>query len=224
MNVMRTKEEIIEDIRNLVKTKGYVYALCMIVFEDHIVELGTMHKLDLNSRLSIKEVSFLLGFVIQNTMDVSTPTKEDFFGLVKRTRELMQELHKSFRGKFIKLITTLPDRLKSPEGIFSDSDMIVEPIFYSGDGAYDIQYSGFLKEKYKYDADWLLENKNFDIGEMKYLVNKIKCAVEKKQCLRAPLLPLFKERMLSASITEKEWAPFCEGFNGVFCYQKIRFQ
>ena len=223
MNVMRTKEEIIEDIRNLVKAKGYIYALCMILLEERIIELETMHKIDHNSRLGVKEVSFLLGFAIQNKADISIPDKKELFGLTKRTRELMRELQGYFGGKFISLITTFPGKPKSATEIFSDSDMIVEPIFYSGTGAYDIQYLGFLKEKYKYDEDWLRLNKNFDIDKTKRIVSEIKRIVERKQCLAARDLSRVKEYVLSTNATGKEWIPFCKGLIEFFVIRESNF-
>src|ERR1700674_3335066 len=52
--------------------------------------------------------------------------------------------------------------------------MLMEPIFYSGTGVYDFQYLEFLDRKYKYDKKWLTKEKNYEISDVKKIVNKIK--------------------------------------------------
>ena len=63
---------------------------------------------------------------------------------------------------------------------FGKGDTLTEPIFYSGDGVYNFQYLDFLARKYKYDIDWLSENKNFDIGKSKSIVAQIADILQRK--------------------------------------------
>lgn len=71
---MRKTEEIIREIREFVTSKGYIYALCMILFEDFHIFPEKMHEIDHGKRLSTKEASLLVGFLIQNEIDFTTPT------------------------------------------------------------------------------------------------------------------------------------------------------
>lgn len=185
---MRTTEQVLEDIRKLINTNGYIYALCMILFEDFHIIPEKIQEIDHRSRLSTKEASLLLGFLIQNKIDFSTPnTPQDLIELKKKTYELMDELHKSFMLPFfeklqesIKKEHKIENYRKEQKDFFGKGDMLKEPIFYSGTGVYDFQYLDFLERKYKYDQKWLLENKNFDIEKSKDILIQIKNILQEK--------------------------------------------
>jgi len=83
---IRDTKTIISNIKNLVVQKGFIYALCMILFEDFHVIPEKLHEIDNRFRLSIKEVSLLLGFLIQNKIDFSTSnTPQDLIKLKQKT-------------------------------------------------------------------------------------------------------------------------------------------
>ena len=98
---MRATELVINDIKNLTSTKGYIYALCMIILEDFYINPEEIHEIDNMATLSIKEVSLLLGFFIQNDINFSIPnTPQDLMQLKQKTYELMDELHSSLMISF----------------------------------------------------------------------------------------------------------------------------
>ncbi|MCK4559867.1 MAG: hypothetical protein KAV45_08800 [Calditrichia bacterium] len=98
---MRKTEIIIQDLRKLVQSKGYIYALCMILFEDFRIDPEKIHEIDHSKRLSTKEASLLLGFLIQNDLDFSPPdVPEELIQMKEKTYILMDELHKSFLAPF----------------------------------------------------------------------------------------------------------------------------
>lgn len=187
-NEIKKAELVINDIKNLVSTKGYIYALCMILFEDFHIIPEEIHKTDTRSRLSTKEASLLLGFLIQSEIDFSTPdTPQDLIALKQKTYELLQELHNSFMVPFfeklqesIKKEHKIEDYRKEQKEFFGKGDMLTEPIFYSGTGVYDFQYLDFLERKYKYDKEWLLKNKNFGIDKSKNIPIRIKTILQDK--------------------------------------------
>ncbi len=187
--MIREQEKVIEDIKKLVKKKGFIYALCMILNEDFRIDIESSHKVDNYSRLSVKETVFLLGFLVQSKLDFSKPdSNQDIISIKHEIYVLMRELHNSFHLPFIaKLKKGLEqkDYLKEPREemreFFGTGDMIQEPIMYSGTGAYDIQYLEYLKIKYKYDKDWLLENRNFDINMTKLILSRIKEVLQDKK-------------------------------------------
>src|ERR1035437_498370 len=92
----RKTSEVIEDIKKLIQTRGYIYALCMIIFEDFHIILEEIHKVNFRDRLNKNEVSFLIGFLIQRSIDFSYPNEpSDIIELKQKTYSLMKELHNS---------------------------------------------------------------------------------------------------------------------------------
>ena len=86
---MRKTELVINDIKALIKTKGYIYALCMILFEDFHINPEKLQELNHRKRLSTKEASLLLGFLIQSEIDFLLPdTPQDLIQLKQKTYEL----------------------------------------------------------------------------------------------------------------------------------------
>ncbi len=157
MNLRKT-EDVLNDIKSLIYSKGYIYALCMILFEDFHFILKDIHKADFSSRLSKNEASLLIGFLIQKEINFSFPDNLfDILKLKEITYELMQELHESLQ---IPINEKAINILKEQKGIdlnakmkpiYGDDHMFIEPIFYANDGVYSFQYMDFLEKKYIYD-------------------------------------------------------------------------
>ncbi len=208
VNNMRTQQLVITDIKKLMKEKGYIYALCMIIFEDFHINPETMQGINYSARLSIKEASLLLGFLIQERIDFSTPaTLQDLIRLRRKTEELMKELHESCMLPIAEKIQNfsekehkIEDSREAQKEFSGKGDVLTEAIFYSGDGVYNFQYLDFLERKYKYDRDWLSENKNFDIGKSKNIITQIVDILQRKSkrvhlCELKEKMPLFIENM-----------------------------
>lgn len=204
---MKNTEEVISEIKKLVNIKGFVYALCMIIFEDFHIIPEEIHQTDTRSRISTKEASLLFGFLIQNKIDFSTPDKpQDLITLKQKTYEIMDELHKSFMLPFFEKLQDnfkkehkLEDYRKEQKEFFGKGNMLTEPIFYSGTGVYDFQYLNFLEKKYKYDKEWLLKNKNFNIDNIKEIVIQIKNILQEK----SQKIPLYNLKERAPEIIEE---------------------
>jgi len=185
---MRKTETVIKDLKDLIYSKGYIYALCMILFEDFHINPEKIQEIDHRKRLSTKEASLLLGFLIQDVIDFSTPeTPQDLIQLKQKTYELMEELHQSFMIPFLekleKSFGKTHDKTNYREDMkdfFGKGDMLTEPIFYSGTGVYDFQYLEFLERKYKYDKKWLSDEKDFDFTQAQNIVSQIKGILQEK--------------------------------------------
>lgn len=177
--------KIIMEIKKIVRTRGFIYALCMIIFEDFHFNLEEIGEVDIESRLSEKEVALLLGFLIQDKIDFSKPeTPQELILLKKEIYEVMKKLHESFIVVYPKklqksLEKEWEDFRKEQKEFFGKGDMLIEPIFYSGTGAYDFQYLEFLEQKYKYDRSWLMK-RNFDIENVKEIIKQIKKVLQEK--------------------------------------------
>ncbi|GER59948.1 hypothetical protein ULMA_20560 [Patiriisocius marinus] len=176
---LRSPKEIIEEIKSLVDTTGFIYTLCLILVEDFHLNAEEMHEVDFRARLNKNEISLLIGFLIQKEISLEKPKHPlDLISLKKKTRKIMDELHSSTMIPSINKFRPIIDNLKegndinpSKEDFFGGEDVFIEPIFYSGDGIYDFQYIEYLNKKYKYDEKWLNENTNFYFDEVVEIAN-----------------------------------------------------
>lgn len=179
---VRDSQEIIKDIKELITKRGYIYSFCMILFEDFHVTLEDIHQTNVRERLSQKEASFIVGLLIQQKIDLSIPESPyDLFHMQMKTYKLLKELQDALiYPLFLKLEKEVlqnheqKDLRLAQKEFFGSGAMMLEPMFYSGTGAYDFQYLEFLSMKYKYDQDWLLQEKRFNIHEIIGVVSKIK--------------------------------------------------
>lgn len=71
--IFRTREEIISDIKALIRQPGYIYSLCLILFEDFHVSLEKLGTINYRERLSVKAGAFILGYLVQNIIDCTYP-------------------------------------------------------------------------------------------------------------------------------------------------------
>lgn len=189
----RATLDIITDIKGLVNREGYIYALCLILFEDFHVNLNTIHKVNHKVKISVKEASFLIGFLVQNKINLTKPMSPEYlFKLKEETYELMNELqfsyNKPFWDKFTKILQQQEeghkygdkDAFQDRYDFFVKDGGMIEPMFYSGDGVYDFQYLEYLEKKYSHDQEWLLNNKKFEINKTIEIVEQIKGILHNK--------------------------------------------
>lgn len=157
----------------------------MILFEDFHHNLNKIHLVDYRSKLSVKECSLILGFLLHNKIDFGYPeSPEKVIEMKERTYALMEELHYSFNAKQFTRLRDMFEKHAKGEPVEGDPDDkldffvqdsgMVEPMFYAGDGVYDFQYLEYLEHKYKYDQPWLREHKNFRFQEVITIVKGIK--------------------------------------------------
>lgn len=183
--MIRSTEDVIADLKKLIHAPGYIYSLCLILYEDFHLDINKIHEVNHKIKLSVKECSLIIGFLSQKEIDFSFPTSpEEAIALKDKTYELMRELQSSFMAPQFAKIHEMLERQKNGEiledgleerlDFFVKDKGMVEPMFYAGDGVYDFQYLEYLEPKYKYDRDWLLNNKGFDIDKTKDIVNAIK--------------------------------------------------
>lgn len=98
----REIEIVIEDLKRLIRSKGYIYTLCMIIFEDFHINPEKMQEINFRKRLNTKETSLLLGFLIQCQINFTPPDSwQDLMQMKQKTYELMEELHQAFTIPFM---------------------------------------------------------------------------------------------------------------------------
>ena len=181
----RNSDEVIADLKVLIRKPGYIYSLCLILFEDFHHDMNKMHEIDHRSNLSVKECSLILGFLVQHDIDFSFPqSPQETFERKEKTYALMEELHFSFltpqmhklheRLKMQEKGEVLEDERKERLDFFAKDKGMIEPMFYAGEGVYDFQYMEYLQPKYKYDREWLKDNKGFELDVVPKIVKTIK--------------------------------------------------
>jgi len=191
MTIPKSKEQVLAELKQLIDKPGYIYALCLILFEDFHHDLNKLHMVDYRSQLSVKECSLILGLLVQKELDLSIPeSPEIVIELKERTDELMHELHIALSSPQISKIRelienqtrgeALSSESEDKKGLFTSNGGIVEPTFYAGDGVYDFQYLEYLDRKYKYDKDWLQEKREFSVENAIRIVQKIKELLHEK--------------------------------------------
>ena len=159
---------VFSELEKTTQTKGFIYAICLILIEDHHFNIEEIHQANYWDRLSKNEVSLLLGLLIQQPISIDHPDSPfELIELKNKTISLMKDLHNSLNDSMYENLAklgnnstsgTIPSKLE----FFGGENSFIEPIFYSGDGIYDFQYLEYLKKKYKYDEQWLSENKKFE--------------------------------------------------------------
>lgn len=172
----------LETLRNLVNQKGYLYSLLMILFDDFHIDVLDLQNLNPYERVSAKEATLLLGYWVQsnNSLYDVPESIENLLYMKKHTYELLGDLHLAMVAPYMEDIMQNIDRHVKGESIdetreiFGKAASMREPIFYAGDSVYDYEYMKFLNAKYKYDTQWLKENKDFVVEEVKNIAFRIK--------------------------------------------------
>lgn len=189
MSKVRNTDEVLNDIKVLVRTNGYIYSLLLILFEDFHVDPENLHQMDNYSRINMNEASLLIGYLSQENIDLAIPNSMDqLFEAKKKTYDLLEELHQSFHKPFIeelvKRIQSGPSTSTSTSQDFfknfNKGSMIAEPIFYSGTGVYDFQYLESLSKKYHHDQEWLQNNRKYVFKEIVDICTLLKKYLQEK--------------------------------------------
>ncbi len=55
--MLRNTQDVLADLKSLIRLPGYIYSLCMILYEDFHQDLNKIHEVDHRAKLSVKECS-----------------------------------------------------------------------------------------------------------------------------------------------------------------------
>lgn len=165
MPMMRKSDQVILELKGLLRSKGYIYSLCLLLFDEFHILVDQIHEQSPHQQLGMNEALLLVGFLAQNDLDLSLPDSPQVLMKMKReTKELLSELHRSYHIPFMNALEGLHAKNSEPPGekeLFGRGEMLVEPIHYAGTGAYDFQLIRLIERKYKFDLDWLLQNRGY---------------------------------------------------------------
>lgn len=155
---------------------GYIHAISLLATRDSIVAVQAemkpedLQRMSSMDRLSRPEITALVGLALKGEIDYEFPGEEQQKHYVSRTEALLKELHGALSAG------GLPDwseMLRTGANPFQRGAVLREPIFYTGESAYAFQYREFALRKYHNDAQWLTENKGFDIATAATVVRAV---------------------------------------------------
>jgi hypothetical protein len=180
---IREESEILEDLRLLCRTDGYIHVLCYLSFKDNfIVFLEHLRPEDVTAsyghdRTIRTELATLIGLTLQNPISFSEISDEAVLSLASTTLKLLSELHQSFNKPMLKFFESqfqsgIRD-IKNVPSPFGRGDMLREPIFYGGESAYIFQYLDLAVLRYASDDAWLYQHKGFRTQDAHHILEAI---------------------------------------------------
>lgn len=205
----RSVELITSDLDSLTAESGFLHTFCLMVLEFLWMSPNQITDINWYERPNNREMSVLQGFLIRHPVDASNPPSEETYRTQReRACSLLQELHWSFAfsppsfGKDNQ--STDPARpaelSRAYDEWIKNGDGLVEPILYSGEGAYDFQYLEMAAERYSLDDTWLEEHLGTSYQSIIHITRQFKeMAGNRVRALRPPSsFEDFSEQILSA--------------------------
>lgn len=154
------KQDILNRLNEITKSYSFLYVLIRIVFRDFCGSIDTLFSKNTQEHFNQNEFAFLLGLWIKNVEKENVFDNKTEIKIVDEVYKLMYELHCTFLEDYKFDINNLPDFKEH----FANGKILQESMFYSGTGAYDLQYIELAISKYKHDIEWIKRNKGFDIN------------------------------------------------------------
>jgi hypothetical protein len=185
-----TRKEILERLNEVTKSISYINILCEIVIRDFCGPIDILFSQNNMEHLNHKEFTFLIGLWLKNIDSKVVFDDKKHNEIFVEVYQLMEKLHYTFLKDF-KFDPKVKVDLYE---YFTNGNMFQETMFYSGSGAYDNQYKDTAILKYKYDREWILENKKFEVNSLSKFYENIKIKLQEK----------LNSRNLNKNISEKE--------------------
>jgi hypothetical protein len=175
---MRSEQEVFDDLAELCVRPGYSHAIAYFCFRDHVVGYGASLKGDDYAklfsldRLIRTEVSTLIGLMVRKPRDLGMPDSKTLEGYIKRTENLLGELHEVLNEPVkAEMKKAFADpKMAKDFNPFANAAALREPIFYGSESAYSFQYRDLSISKYANDEKWIREHKKFTPTEAKAVV------------------------------------------------------
>jgi hypothetical protein len=172
---VRNESEIFRDLESLCTSCGYSHAIAYFCFRDNMISYADGISIeDMLQSFSMErfvrtEISTLIGLMYKKEIDLSIPEPDVFQSYIDETESLLEEIHNSIAIPMMKSVTSKQSAVKGFNP-FKDGAVLREPIFYSGESAYNFQYLELSIKKYSKDNDWFLRNKGYSIYEARDVV------------------------------------------------------
>jgi hypothetical protein len=169
------QNEIINKLSIITSDYNFIYVIAGICLKDFCGRIEDIKTPLDGQSLNYNEAAFLIGLWIKNSNNLHIENY-DFEGVFLETYKLMDNLHFSFITEGPKIL----DYQGAPSDFMLNSIILREAFFYSSTGAYDIQYTQKIEEKYKRDDSWFKSNKGFSINDLNSYFIHVKKLLHKK--------------------------------------------
>ncbi len=152
----KTRSKIINDLTKIAQSDGFLIVLSSIMQEESFMDISNNDVTQINPQdeTTFNEIAFLIGLMIQNKNYTSNAIAKidtrEIIKVKKQIKKLLQKLH----------YTYIPDIRN--KNLIDNPEINIESIFYSESGAYDLQFIEHIEKLYRYDMEWLKQNKSFD--------------------------------------------------------------
>ena len=173
-NEARNENEIFDELQMLCISPGFIHAIAYFCWRDNLIrfsgdqitENDVQHQYS-HERLLRTEISTLLGLMTKAEIDVVVPDPNTLQDYLDRSEALLHEMHMSLQKPWMAAFTAMALNPSTASDVdpFSTAEGLREPIFYSGESAYNFQYEELAQQKYSADDDWLSSKVGFKIGE-----------------------------------------------------------
>ena len=179
----RTVKEILFDFELLCQEQGFIYTFSFIALSALWVTPEQLGNIDWNERPNHQELSFVLGLIVKHPLSLAFPKSEDVFqDQNNRTLDLLEELHRAHFSATPKSIdsSTLENPIdentdaEAPEEWITSGREMIEPFFYSAEGANEYQFLTTAEKRYKADTQWIENHIGTDLGSFIKLVEELK--------------------------------------------------
>ncbi len=174
---MRTEEEVFQDLAQLCVTDGYAHVVAYFCYRDNLIRYKDKlkakdfeHQSSMES-LARTEISTLIGLMCKADVSLEIPRPDKMQELIEKTDAILKELHEALTIPWRQWFENVEEMKESGESLFGSGMALREPIFYSGDSAYDFQYREFAFRKYSNDAQWIEREKGFTLVDAKKMVD-----------------------------------------------------
>jgi hypothetical protein len=158
------QEEVMQRLNELTSNSEFQYVIAMIIANDFVGTIEQVGKKNYWEQLNYNEFAFVIGLWIKNGK-VARTYEIDLNATYKEVHSLMEKLHITFLHG--------GHKFDAPDSMLNGT-LLRESFFYSSTGAYDYQYIDKVKEKYKYDEEWLISNCGFSLKSVKPYFDNIK--------------------------------------------------
>jgi hypothetical protein len=220
-----TKAEILAKLEEIAVKPGFIYTLAVMLHKDLFFSVTESADMDWKKKLMFQEFSLVIGLMVKSPISLAYPTPEQSQKDEEEVRSLFEAFH---QAHFVPFTEGLKKHLEEPipstkeekeaemKSFFGSGDMMAEPIFYAGSGAYDFQYGELAPKKYAHDAAWLMAQKGLTIE------NSVKFAAKLKHLSQEKARSLFSREHLESVISSFE--KYCQFNLDLFSFSKSDLQ
>ncbi|MAN50475.1 MULTISPECIES: SEC-C metal-binding domain-containing protein [unclassified Marinimicrobium] len=178
-DVIKTEQELFDELESLCRSPGYLHAIAYFCFRDNTIRYkdGEMVVDDVIQQFSFErlvrtEISTLIGLACKGQLNITHPGPKSIQEYIDKTESLLKSLHKAMMPPLEEIFdkSKIGDPSFNP---FRTGKALRESIFYGGEAAYNFQYRDLALIKYKNDSDWFQKNKGYSIQEAEQIVSSL---------------------------------------------------